>query len=104
LFLIPVPWAAPVAAPVIVSVTIIATGLLALVRPVRMRPAHWIGVVLGGVWILISFMWDYRNLMDGGLPRPFAWKLFSVGEGLGVAAYLHAFFKVADQKRPSRPT
>jgi hypothetical protein len=91
LFLIPVPWAAPVLAPSIVSVTIIGTGLLALSRPVRMRPVHWVAMTIGGVLILMSFMWDYRSLMAGGLPRPFAWRLFGTGEVAGVAAFFHAF-------------
>jgi hypothetical protein len=91
LFLIPVPWAAPVLAPSIVSVTIIGTGLLALAKPVRMSPAHWFAMTLGGAVILASFMWDYRNLMAGGLPGPFAWWLFGAGEIAGVAAFFHAF-------------
>jgi hypothetical protein len=91
LFLIPVPWAAPVLAPSIVSLTIIGSGLLALARPVRMLPAHWVAMTLGGALILTSFMWDYRNLTAGGLPRPFAWWLFGAGELAGVAALLHAF-------------
>jgi hypothetical protein len=39
----------------------------------------------------MSFMWDYQNLIAGGLPQPFAWKLFSAGELAGIAAFLHAF-------------
>lgn len=91
LFLIPVPWAAPVLAPVIVSMTIIAAGILALARPIRMLPAHWFAMTVGGVLILMSFMWDYRNLMAGGVPRPFAWRLFGAGELVGLLAFLHAF-------------
>lgn len=91
LFLIPVPWVAPVLAPSIVSMTIIGAGLLALSRPIRVLPAHWLVMTLGGALILMSFMWDYQNLMAGGLPRPFAWRLFGVGELAGVAAFLHAF-------------
>ncbi|HXP83624.1 MAG TPA: hypothetical protein VN841_02835 [Bryobacteraceae bacterium] len=90
LFLIPVPWAAPVLAPSIVSITIIGAGLLALARPMRMLPAHWGAMTLGGALILTSFMWDYQNLIAGGLPRPFAWSLFGAGEIAGVAAFLHA--------------
>jgi hypothetical protein len=96
LFLIPVPWVAPVLAPSIVSVTIIGSGLLALARPVRMLPAHWVAMILGGALILMSFMWDYQNLVAGGLPRPFAWKLFGAGELAGVAAFLHAFVQSID--------
>jgi hypothetical protein len=91
LFLIPVPWVAPVLAPSIVSMTIISAGLVALERPVRMSPAHWAAMMLGGALILMSFVWDYQNLMAGGLPRPFAWRLFGAGELAGVAAFLHAF-------------
>src|SRR5580692_7884310 len=80
LFLIPVPWVAPVLAPSIVSITISSTGLLALARPMRMLPAHWGVMILGGALILMSFMWDYQNLSAGGLPRPFAWRLFGAGE------------------------
>ncbi len=91
LFLIPVPWAAPVLAPSIVSMTIIGAGLVALARPMRMLPAHWCAMTLGGALILISFMWDFQNITAGGLPRPFAWRLFAAGELAGVAAFLHAF-------------
>jgi hypothetical protein len=91
LFLIPVPWVAPVLAPSIVSMTIISAGLIALARPVRMRPVHWGVMMLGGALILTSFMWDYQNLMAGGLPQPFAWRCFGLGELAGVAAFLHAF-------------
>jgi hypothetical protein len=48
-------------------------------------------MMLGGALILMAFMWDYQNLMAGGLPRPFAWRLFGAGELMGVAAFLHAF-------------
>jgi hypothetical protein len=91
LFIVPVPWSAPVLAPSIVSLTIIGAGLLALARPVRMRPVHWGVMTLGVVLILMSFMWDYRNVMAGGFPRPFAWSLFAAGEIAGVAAFFHAW-------------
>jgi hypothetical protein len=90
LFLIPVPWVAPVLAPAIVSVSIIGGGLTGLQRPVRMRPVHWILLVLGGVLVLLSFMQDFRNTTAGGLPRPFAWSVFIVGELAGAGAFLHA--------------
>jgi hypothetical protein len=93
LFLIPVPWAAPVLAPSIVSITIVGAGLLALARPMRLLPAHWAAMTLGGAVILVSFMWDDRNLMAGGVPHSFAWWLFGAGELAGVAAFLHAFLR-----------
>jgi hypothetical protein len=91
LFLIPVPWVAPVLAPSIVSMTIICAGLASLARPVRVRPWHWMAMIAGGALILLSFMWDWQNLLAGGLPRPFAWTLFGTGEFLGVAAFIRAW-------------
>lgn len=90
LFLIPVPWAAPVLAPVIVSLSIIGTGVAALVRRVRPRPMHWMGLVLGCGVILLSFMWDFRGISAGNMPRQFPWLLFACGEALGLGAFIHA--------------
>jgi hypothetical protein len=90
LFLLPVPWAAPILAPAIVSVTIIAMGLIALRRSVRMNWFHCIALALGGLVIVLSFVWDYPNLAAGGLPHRFAWAVFGAGELLGAAAFLHA--------------
>ena len=92
LFLLPVPWASPVLAPVLVSLTIIGCGLAALYRPVYIRPREWIGLVLGGALVILSFTWDFRYLLAGGLPHYFAWWLFLAGELLSLGTFLHAVF------------
>jgi hypothetical protein len=79
LFLIPVPWAAPVLAPVIVSLSLIALGLAALWRPVSLKLAHWSLFLLGCGIILYTFMADYRNTVSGGVPHPFLWTAFALG-------------------------
>lgn len=90
LFLIPVPWAAPVLAPALVSVSIIATGLIALRRSVRMHVLHWAGLVVGCSLVLLSFVWDSPNIIAGGLPHRFEWVVFTTGELVGVSVFLHA--------------
>ena len=90
LFLIPVPWTAPVLAPAIVSVSIIAMGLIALRGTVQMHTLHSMALGLGGILILLSFMWDSSNIIAGGLPHPYAWNVFVIGELLGISAFLHA--------------
>jgi hypothetical protein len=94
LFLIPVPWAAPVLAPIIVSLSIIGTGLLALHRRVRLQSIHWSGLPLGAGVILLSFTWDFtwdfRNISGGGMPHAFPWPWFACGEVLGLGTFLHA--------------
>ncbi|MGH9350761.1 MAG: hypothetical protein ACRD2G_01140, partial [Terriglobia bacterium] len=82
LFLIPVPWAGPVLAPMIVSLSMILAGFLVLWRaggdrPVRLGWLHWIGISLGGAIIVLSFTWNFRYLLAGGVPQHFNWVLFA---------------------------
>jgi hypothetical protein len=93
LFLIPVPWVAPVLAPILVSLSIIGTGAAALRRPVRLRLFHWSALVLGSTLILRSFTWDVPNLIRGGMPHAFPWPLFACGELLGVGAFVASTIK-----------
>ena len=93
LFILPVPWASPVLAPVLVSLTIIGCGLAALYRHVYIRPREWIGLVLGGALVILSFTWDFRNLLAGGLPQAFAWWLFLAGEVLSLTLFVNAVLR-----------
>ena len=95
LFLLPVPWSGPVLAPMLVSLTMIVTGLVYVWResnghPPRLKAIHWLGAYAGALLILAAFTWDFRNVMAGGAPKPFLWPLFGAGETLGVMAFLHA--------------
>ena len=103
LFLIPVPWAAPVLAPVLVSLSMIGAGFLYLTRewmgrPVRLEPLHWVGFFASGLVLCLAFTWDFRNVSAGGMPRPFHWPLFAVGELIGLGTFLHAV-STAKQER-----
>jgi hypothetical protein len=102
LFLIPVPWAGPVLAPVFVSAVMVLAGVWHLRRdahgdPVGISTAQWVGILVGAAVIVISFAMDYRNLMKGGMPNPFNWAVFSVGLLIRVASYAWAARRV-DQK------
>ncbi len=95
LFLIPVPWTGPVLAPVIVALTMIATGLVIWGwesdgPSIGLQGIHWVGICSGAVLILAAFMWDYRNIMAGGMPNPFHWWLFAIGEMLWLAGVVFA--------------
>jgi hypothetical protein len=93
LFLLPVPWTAPVLAPSIVAATLTVGGTLALLRP---PPAvGWvvrIGILASCVILLVAFMWGWRGVLDGEIPRDFPWMIFALGEGLGIAS-LVAYLK-----------
>jgi hypothetical protein len=91
LFLIPVPWIGPVLAPVIVSGGLVAGALLFLrlkaqgARLAIPMPV-WALAVAGGILVLLSFMLDYRLVLEQRDPHPFRWELFAAGVGLGLAA------------------
>ena len=91
LFLIPLPWIGPVLAPVLVSAALIVCGLISLSRGgIPARLWHWLAMITGGLLVILSFVWDFRNTMAGGLPNPFNWPLFLLGEALGVIGFLAA--------------
>lgn len=95
LFLLPVPWVGPVLAPILVSASMIACGLLLLWReqsgrPIALRAAHWAFIVLGGALVFAAFIADFRNTAAGGNPNAFHWWLFLAGEASGVAAFATA--------------
>ncbi len=85
LFLIPVPWLAPVLAPLIVSLCLVAGALWLLSRPVvRLSRRAWVLASLGCVLVLLSFMIDYRYALTRTDPPRFRWEVFSVGIAIAV--------------------
>jgi hypothetical protein len=92
LFLIPVAWVGPVAAPVLVSVAMITAGIWCLSReaagrPLRIGGRNIFGVLLGALVIILSFTLDYRNITAGGMPHPFHWGVFALGLAIGGVSY-----------------
>jgi hypothetical protein len=95
LFLLPVPWVGPVLAPVIVALTMVAAGTAvfwrdAVGRPLHLGWGHWLLIFGGGVILVVAFCWDWRNTLSRAAPASFNWPLFALGEGIGLAGFLHA--------------
>jgi hypothetical protein len=91
LFLIPVPWTGPVLAPVIVSVLLVAGGLLLWGKGARGEPVLFpipvrILALTGALLVLGSFVLDFRLVLRQIEPPPFRWGLFGIGVSLGVVA------------------
>ena len=98
LFLLPVPWVSPVAAPVIISLALTISGLIVLGfedkdQPLLMTWRDWILIAFGGFIVIVSFCWDYKNIMAGGFPNPFQWKLFFIGLALSTVTFAFAVRK-----------
>jgi len=84
-----------VLAPCLVAAAMIAAGLWHLRRearglPIRIGGRHWTGILLGALILIVSFTLDFRNILSGGLPRPFAWGVFSLGLATGLGSYATA--------------
>lgn len=91
LFLIPVPWIAPVLAPVLVSVALVSASLLLLhlkAQGVRLgfSTSLWALAVIGGFLVLGSFMIDFAGVLRQMTPPPFHWGVFALGLGLAITA------------------
>jgi hypothetical protein len=102
LFLIPVPWIGPVAAPVIVSGVMIVGGLgLAGRRTGGQAGSEGFSfprsllllVLVGGALVLASFMLDFQVVVRQMEPLPFRWGLFASGVALAVVALVLALSK-----------
>ena len=98
LFLIPVPWTAPVLAPVLVSVGLLAgVGVVVQLRVASKRPrfgARSVGAtILGGLVVFGSFVVDVGTTVHGQAPDHYHWELFMLGAliaGAGFAAAVRA--------------
>ncbi len=91
LFLVPVPWIAPVLAPLVISGALIAGGLWLLrvkSQGVALRFSRriWGLSFAGGLIVLLSFTLDFEAAMQARQPPPFRWALFAAGVGVGVSA------------------
>ena len=89
LFLLPVPWVAPVWAPITVSIALIIFGLIVAGRMhfgrlTRVSIRNILLMVAGGVATIISFTMHYRAILNGAVPSSFPWPIFVFGMVLAV--------------------
>lgn len=103
LFLIPIRWIGPVIAPVLVSLAMIAGGLLILRREeqrgfFRSSRAAVALAPLGSVVILLSFVLDTDATLRFQYPKPYHYELLA----LGMVCYAAAFIATARDSAPSR--
>ena len=100
LFLIPAPWAAPVLAPMLVSLALVGAAALILLRvgdatPSPFRAFDWAAQVVCGALILWSFFWNVAPLARMELPGAYPWWLFLAGWLGGLAAFAASWRRAA---------
>ncbi len=93
LFLIPVPWIAPMIAPVLLALLISVCGMVMLARlnkGLSFKPQlpSWLLASLATVLVLYSFMYESPAILRGGTPSPYPYVLLIVS----LVLYLIGFF------------
>lgn len=108
LFLIPVPWIAPWLVPVIFSVGLIFAAILILNYPQRfekkiLSKLEWIGEIFFAALILLTFVWQTRFIVEGGIPDYYQWWLFLIAMSGGLFIFLRRFRKKQVEPLESKP-
>jgi hypothetical protein len=96
LFLIPAPWAAPVLAPVLVSLALVGAAVLVLWRvgdaePSPFRPFDWAAQAACGALVLWSFFWNAGPILRMELPGGYPWGVFLAGWLGGLLVFARAW-------------
>ncbi len=91
LFLVPVPWAGPVWAPIAVSIALVVFGLAAARRvgrgeAVQVGLMRGFAAVIGGIVVVLSFTANATALLEGEMPAAFPWPVFVAGMAIAVWA------------------
>ena len=98
LFLIPIAWAGPVVAPVLVSTAILVFAIIILYRdccgrPVRASRIDWIGFVIAAIVIIVSFCIPGPHISKPGYQSYFYWPVFEAGLIGAIALFVKCLLK-----------
>jgi hypothetical protein len=98
LFLIPVTWAAPVLAPVLVSLILLLFAIIILYRcscgaPLKVTLIDWLGFFLAALVVVVSFCIAGRHVTEPNFQSHFYWPLFGVGNIAALVVFLKCLLK-----------
>ncbi|UCF72890.1 MAG: hypothetical protein JSW35_12180 [Deltaproteobacteria bacterium] len=107
LFLIPLPWIAPVIAPVTIATMMILAGLFIILlykRGYDFRPSSltWVLTIVGTLIILYSFMRDTGASLYQQMPLPYRYDALLAGEILYLLAIFFAWRNTVSKSRPKK--
>ncbi len=98
LFLIPVAWASPVLAPVLVSIALLIFAAIILYRdscgrPIKVTLADWFGFILAGFIVVVSLCTAGPHINQADFRSYFHWPLFCAGYILATALFVKCLWK-----------
>ena len=98
LFLIPIPWASPVLAPVLVSLALFVFAAIILyrdwtTRPIKVSRADWAGFILTGFVVVVSLCTAGPYIKEKDFESYFYWPLFYTGYIPAAALFVRCILK-----------
>ena len=109
LFLIPVTWAGPLLAPVLVSITLVLFAIVILyrdscARPIRASRIEWLGFIAAAVVVVVSFCIAGRHITEPNFQSHFYWPVFALGHISAIALFVKCLLKSKSlRRRGGRP-
>jgi hypothetical protein len=105
LFLIPLPWIAPVIAPVLLALLMTTCGVVMVVRLEKALPFHprllsWLLGSAGTAAALYSFLYDSAAILGGEPPSPYPYALLILSLVLYLAGFVTACYARAPHRYP----
>jgi hypothetical protein len=93
LFLIPVPWVAPVLSPLLISLLFITAALTAnhlggRGRSVTFGTVDRLLLSAATVALVATFLWKTKMVLEHEVPRNYPWWLWGIGVALGLGVFL----------------
>ncbi len=98
LFLMPLPWASPVLAPVLVSLTMLAIAVVILYRcacakPLKAGRMDWVGFCFAALIVATSFCIGGSHITEPDFASYFHWPIFAAGELLAITVFAKCLLK-----------
>jgi hypothetical protein len=98
LFLIPVVWASPVLAPILVSITMLCFAVIILYKnfspkPFKAKKADQAFFCLAALIVVTSFCIGGLGITKSNFVAYFSWLIFALGEFLAVATFIKCLLK-----------
>jgi len=98
LFLIPIAWAGPVVAPVLVSIVMLVFAMIILYRdccgrPIKASRIDWLGFIAAAVIIVVSFCIPGPHIAEPDFQSYFYWPIFAAGLLAAIALFVKCLLK-----------
>lgn len=98
LFLIPITWAGPLLAPVLISLTLLLFAVIILYRDscasgLKVTLMDWLGFSLAGLVVVVSFCIAGRHIRKRDFKSHFYWPVFALGYISAAILFLRCLLK-----------